>query len=108
MGLRVISPIEFVSAELDGVLAANQTHIVGKLITPHDGEAGKENLRSNVGEPGHIEPDLAGSIWVHIEVGIIPLDTSFIQCPRTELVEPRAEQGVVESFDSAAAGEPRQ
>ena len=79
MRLRVISPIEFIPAELDIVLAANQAHVVGKLIAPHDGEAGQEDLRSQVAKPRNIQTRLARRIGYHIKVGVIPLDARFIQ-----------------------------
>src|SRR5579859_11789 len=43
--LRVVPAVELIAAELYVVLAAHQGHVIGKLIAPHDGEAGEEDLR---------------------------------------------------------------
>ena len=88
MGFRVISAIEFVAAELDVVLAANQAHVVSKLITPHDGKAGDKDLVANIGKAGDIESHLSKDIRIHVKVGIIPLDARLIESAWAELVEP--------------------
>ena len=88
MGLRVITAIELVSAELKGVLTADQGDIVGELITPHDGKAGDKYLVADIGKAGYIESHLSKDIWVHVKVGIIPLDMRLIESARAELMKP--------------------
>ena len=88
VGFRVIAAIELVSAKLKGVLTANQGHIVGELITPHDGKAGDEYLVAQIGKAWNIEPYRSELVWIHIKIRIIPLDASFIERARGELMEP--------------------
>ena len=86
--LRVVAAIELIAAKFEAVLAANQRDVIGKFVAPHDGKAGKENLCSNIAKARDVQSYLARNIWINIEIGIIPLNASFIQCSRAELVEP--------------------
>ena len=88
MRLSVVAAIQLPSAKLDIVLAANESHVVSKLITPHDGDTGQEDLRSKIGKSWNIKSYLARSVGDNGKVGIVPLKTKFIQCSGAELMEP--------------------
>ena len=79
MRLRVIATQQFVCAELQCVLALDHAEIISKFVTPHDGQAGNENLVTQIRCSRDVKTNLTRSVGDHVEIVIVILHAGFIQ-----------------------------
>src|SRR5450432_1215339 len=86
--LGVIATQQFITAELQCVLALDHAEVISKFIATHDGQAGNEDLITQVRCSRNVQANLAGSIGEHVKVIIVILDAGFVQSLAAELVEP--------------------
>src|SRR5262249_43538665 len=59
---RVVASVQFIASELDVVFPADQADVICKLVAPHDGEVGQEDLCSQVAKAWDVEAHLAGNV----------------------------------------------
>src|SRR5262249_34821150 len=105
MRLRMVPANQPVGAELHGVIAADRCRIVRDLPTTYDGQAGKEDVGTELGESGNIQADFTRLIGNYVEVGVVVLRPRLVHGLGADLVEPRALDGVVQSMNRTAGGE---
>src|SRR5207244_12069316 len=89
-------------------MAADQGEIVGEFVPAQDGDAGQENVRSQIiDETGNLKPHLSRLVRDHVKAVVLPLYAGLVLGGRIDLAVPGGSQTIIVGGDGTSGRKPR-